>query len=50
MARAVELEVNPVNRPLEPGARVVRLVLVPGISPHAHLKHLAVPDDEIGAI
>ena len=31
---------SPVNRPLEPGSRVARLVLVPVISLYAHLKHL----------
>ena len=29
-----------VNRPVEPGARMARLVLVPEIYLYAHLKHL----------
>ena len=41
---------NPVNQPLEPGARVARLVLVTEISPDAHLKHLGVRDNGIGAL
>ena len=41
---------SPVNWPLEPGARVTRLVLVPEISPHAHLKRLCVRDYGIGAL
>ena len=41
---------SPVNRPLEPGARVARLVLVPEMYPYAHLKHLRVRDNGIGAL
>ena len=40
---------SPVNRPLEPGTQVARL-LVPEISPYAHLKHLGVRDNGIGAL
>ena len=39
---------NPVNRPLEKGVRVARLVLVPEISLYAHLKHLGVRDNGTG--
>ena len=38
---------NPVNRPLEPGARMARLVLVPEISRYAYLKHLGSCDNGI---
>ena len=40
---------SPVNRPLEPRARVARLVLVTEISVYAHLKHLGVRDNGIGS-
>ena len=39
---------SPVDRPLEPGFRVARLVLVPEISRYAHLEHLGVRDGGIG--
>ena len=42
--------VSPVNRPLEPGARVARFILVPEISLYAHLKHLDVRDDGMGSL
>ena len=42
---------SPVNRPLEPGARVARLFFFPENSPYAHLKHLGLgPANDIGAL
>ena len=41
---------SPVNWPLEPGALVAILVLVPEISLYAHLKHLNVPDNGIRSL
>ena len=41
---------SPVNGPLEPGDRVVRLVLVPEISLYAHLKHIGVFDNGTGSL